>query len=102
MGLSPNVSRPKNGSGSGDTISGSDNKMHNDPPDISAHPGLVDAFRTGKRILLPIGTVADFVPGSFFGSNYADTRIQIWERGISGKTLDFRMGIQRVRPLNSF
>jgi hypothetical protein len=55
--------------------------VHLNQSDVVAHPGLVDAFSTGKRILLPIGTVADLIPGSFFGSKYADTRVRIWERG---------------------
>jgi len=80
-GCAPTYVVQKIGSTSVDTISMSDNIMHNDPPDISEHPGLVDAFRTGKRILLPIGTVADLIPGSCFGSKYADTRVQIWEMG---------------------
>jgi hypothetical protein len=57
------------------------NLIHVSQQENPPHPGLVEAFSTQKRILLPIGTVADLIPGSFFGSKYADTRIQIWERG---------------------
>lgn len=50
-------------------------------PEIMARPGLADAFGNRKSILLPVGTLADFIPGDFFGSGYARTRIPIWERG---------------------
>ncbi len=80
-GCPPTYVVQKIGSTSVDTVSIPDNGVHNNPQDISEHPGLVAAFNTGKSILLPIGTLADLIPGSFFGSKYADTRIQIWERG---------------------
>jgi hypothetical protein len=57
------------------------NLIHISQQDNPPHPALVEAFSTQKRILLPIGTVVDLIPGSFFGSNYANTRIPIWERG---------------------
>ena len=80
------------------TIASENNKnlIHISQQDIPPHPGLVDAFSTGnsiqplpgnhyyytgKSILLPIGTLADLIPGSFFGSNYANTRVPVWERG---------------------
>lgn len=56
------------------------NVVHISQQDIPPHPGIVEAFSKGKYILLPIGTAADFVPGRFFGSKYADTRISVEER----------------------
>jgi hypothetical protein len=57
------------------------NLIHISQQDNPPHSGLVEAFSTGKRILLPIGTVTDLIPGSFFGPNYANTRVPVWERG---------------------
>ncbi len=55
--------------------------MHLTQSDVVAHPGLVDAFTNKKAILLPIGTVFDFIPGDFFGPKYARTRVPIWDKG---------------------
>jgi len=54
--------------------------VHLTQSDVIAYPGLVDALTNKKAIFLPIGTVTDFIPGDFFGSNYAITRVPIWDR----------------------
>ncbi len=48
--------------------------------DLQSHPGLEDLIKYNKDVLLPIGTVVDFVPGTFFGPRYADRRISLQER----------------------
>jgi hypothetical protein len=48
--------------------------------DLQSHPGLEDLIRYNKDVLLPVGTVVDFVPGTFFGPRYSDRRISLQER----------------------
>jgi hypothetical protein len=57
-----------------------DNTAGDFPTDIASHPSITKALIQKKRILLPIGTLADLIPGRFFGSAYADPRVYYWDR----------------------
>jgi hypothetical protein len=54
--------------------------VHVTDEDLISHPYLKEAFDDEKWILLPIGAVTDFVPGNFFGPEYAAHRMPLWER----------------------
>lgn len=48
--------------------------------DMREHPYLKEAFEEGKRVILPTCSLADIIPGTFFGPNYAFHRMPFWER----------------------
>ena len=58
------------------------NIMHMTRWDSILHPGIADAHKNEKSIIIPTGlSLSDVIPGDFFGSNFARTRVPIWDRG---------------------
>lgn len=58
------------------------NVIHITKGDFFLHPGVVDALKNEKSIIIPTGmSLSDVIPGDFFGSNFARTRVPIWDRG---------------------
>ena len=67
--------------------------MHITKWDSVIHPGIVDALKNEKSIIIPTGmSLSDVIPGDFFGSDFARTRVPIWDRGYL-RNLPY-MGIQ--------
>ena len=50
--------------------------------DSILHPGIADALKNEKSIIIPTGlSLSDVIPGDFFGPEFARTRVPIWDRG---------------------